>query len=162
MIIKQILNAMDKILRKTITNDKRGENIPSNVIKKTVKFNQTEYKLALNFMDEMTAIRQFIIPDVSGNISIYGITPITSYYGNTYEYFVEAEIEYTKDSDTFLKGDIVKHVKTNGYYEVLAPSALIEEDMSEVTVYLSLKDNVVWVRPKQEFCDGRFVLKEDV
>ena len=29
-----------------------------------------------------------------------------------------------------------------------------------VVVYQSMKDNIVWVRPVHEFCDGRFVKEE--
>jgi hypothetical protein len=49
-----------------------------------------------------------------------------------------------------------QHVKTGGFYEVLGPGKL-EWDLADVIVYRSEHDGSLWVRPKSEFYDGRFV-----
>lgn len=54
-----------------------------------------------------------------------------------------------------------KHVKTGGLYTVHCNCALIEADMTEVTVYESVSTGQVWVRPTAEFRDGSFVLVQD-
>ena len=47
------------------------------------------------------------------------------------------------------------HVKSGGTYEVVAVGR-IEADLSPVVIYRSDKDGTVWVRPIDEFEDGRF------
>lgn len=49
-----------------------------------------------------------------------------------------------------------RHVKTGGDYEWLM-SAVRESDQVVVVVYRSVETGVRWVRPSQEFYDGRFV-----
>lgn len=51
---------------------------------------------------------------------------------------------------------VYRHVKTGGLYVVLHWDARIEASMDEAVVYQSLKDGMMWVRPKTEFMDGRF------
>lgn len=50
----------------------------------------------------------------------------------------------------------VLHVKSGGVYKVLE-IANMEHDQSSVVVYKSESDGRVWVRPLEEFADGRFV-----
>lgn len=50
----------------------------------------------------------------------------------------------------------VRHVKSGGDYIVVC-EATIEATMLPAVVYRSEKDGSVWVRPRGEFCDGRFV-----
>lgn len=63
--------------------------------------------------------------------------------------------------DTTIKaGSIWKHRK-GGHYTVLAV-ARMESDLAPVVVYKSERDFSVWVRPHDEFADGRFVeIQED-
>lgn len=49
-----------------------------------------------------------------------------------------------------------KHVKSKGVYTVLHSHATREHDLEPVTVYQALRDGTVWVRPAEEFFDGRF------
>jgi len=54
-----------------------------------------------------------------------------------------------------------RHVKTGGLYMVTYPTAVLEKDLSSVTVYQG-QDGTVWVRPTVEFYDGRFIeLREE-
>lgn len=55
-------------------------------------------------------------------------------------------------------GKKFKHVKTGGIYEILA-TGLIEATLMPCVIY-SGNDGTVWVRPHDEFNDGRFVLIE--
>lgn len=49
------------------------------------------------------------------------------------------------------------HRKSGGKYDLLY-HGLMEGDLSPVVIYTSLdKDGPVWVRPAEEFFDGRFV-----
>lgn len=50
----------------------------------------------------------------------------------------------------------VRHVKTQGLYRVLNELAFIEATQEQAVVYQSLADGKVWVRPYDEFHDGRF------
>lgn len=52
-----------------------------------------------------------------------------------------------------------RHVKTGGLYQVLF-DAFLERDVSHVVVYMAA-DGTIWVRPWEEFHDGRFVAIED-
>jgi hypothetical protein len=52
-----------------------------------------------------------------------------------------------------------QHVKTGGFYEVIGPGKL-EWDLADVIVYRSEHDGSLWIRPKAEFFDGRFVYVE--
>lgn len=53
--------------------------------------------------------------------------------------------------------DTYKHLKTNGNYWLLHDDAKLEWDLSQVVIYKSQKDGSIWIRPKSEFFDGRFV-----
>jgi hypothetical protein len=59
-----------------------------------------------------------------------------------------------------------KHVKTGGTYRVMAVAKLQMADpaldMQEVTIYVSEKDNSIWVRLTSEFNDGRFEPRSSV
>lgn len=65
-----------------------------------------------------------------------------------------------KELQTFSKGDIVKHVKSDGDYEVLEWDALLTSDKTKMVVYRSTDYSKpeVWIRPVTEFGDGRFKL----
>lgn len=52
---------------------------------------------------------------------------------------------------------IYKHLKSGKLYMVLYEDAIIEASMTPAVVYKSRLDNTVWVRPKAEFFDGRFM-----
>lgn len=54
-----------------------------------------------------------------------------------------------------IEATIWKHVKSGGLYSVIA-TGLLEADLTPVTIYKSLTDSKVWVRPTAEFEDGRF------
>ena len=50
---------------------------------------------------------------------------------------------------------VYRHIKTGGLYRVLRHGR-IEADLRAVVIYESLADGRVWVRPTDEFYDGRF------
>lgn len=50
---------------------------------------------------------------------------------------------------------IYKHVKTKGEYEIVC-FANLESPVRPVVVYRNLVTQEVWVRPSEEFFDGRF------
>lgn len=50
----------------------------------------------------------------------------------------------------------VRHIKGGEDYSVVAV-ALIESTLAPVVVYRARKTGKHWVRPLDEFCDGRFV-----
>lgn len=54
---------------------------------------------------------------------------------------------------------IYRHVRTKKLYKLLY-IGLLESTLEEVVVYEGFDTKQVWVRPKEEFFDGRFV-KED-
>lgn len=54
---------------------------------------------------------------------------------------------------------IWKHVKTGGLYELReedCPATLKANLLEPMTIYRSLKDGRIWIRPSSEFYDGRF------
>jgi hypothetical protein len=55
----------------------------------------------------------------------------------------------------FVVGDIVRHKRTGGRYEITA-WARLESSLEEVIVYRSLTTPESWVRPRSEMFDGRF------
>ena len=58
--------------------------------------------------------------------------------------------------------DTYRHKKTGGEYWLLYDDALIEATMTPAVVYVARDGKhrgQVWVRPKTEFFDGRFVKK---
>ncbi len=56
----------------------------------------------------------------------------------------------------FYPGQQVKHLKTGGLYRILH-LAKIEATLEEVYVYEALRNQTVWIRPKSEMLDGRFI-----
>lgn len=50
------------------------------------------------------------------------------------------------------------HMKTGGIYRIITDNAKYEDQgpSSRAVVYQSLKDGTIWIRPYQEFMDGRF------
>ena len=59
-------------------------------------------------------------------------------------------------SSKFQAGDRLQHLKTGGFYRVIG-LAKIEATLKDVYVYEAVSDNTLWVRPKAEMEDGRFV-----
>ncbi len=57
----------------------------------------------------------------------------------------------------FKTGDILKHVKTGGTYEVIG-LATIEATLAAAYVYKAQSNQTLWIRPQQEMEDGRFVV----
>jgi hypothetical protein len=53
-----------------------------------------------------------------------------------------------------------KHVKTGGVYVIVDDECMLESDLTPMVAYRSLKDGQVWLRPKEEIFDGRFVKLE--
>lgn len=51
---------------------------------------------------------------------------------------------------------IYRHVKTGNHYVILSRDALIEATMTRAVVYQAIDHDAVWVRPFDEFFDGRF------
>lgn len=53
------------------------------------------------------------------------------------------------------------HKKTNGNYKLLYfGKSLIDNKIIDIVLYLSEYNNNIWVRPKEQFFDGRFILIE--
>ena len=59
-------------------------------------------------------------------------------------------------SSKFQAGDRLQHLKTGGFYRVIG-LAKIEATLEDVYVYEAVSNNTLWVRPKAEMEDGRFV-----
>lgn len=57
-------------------------------------------------------------------------------------------------------GVLYRHRKTGGLYEVVS-IATMEATMTIAVVYRSRADGRQWVRPLDEFCDGRFAYSDD-
>ena len=53
-----------------------------------------------------------------------------------------------------------RHVRKGDLYDVIAVGYL-ERDASPVVIYRGVKSGVVWVRPTEEFLDGRFVTETE-
>ena len=51
--------------------------------------------------------------------------------------------------------NIWRHKKSGGLYTIVG-EAIIESTMQKATIYKSLHDDKLWIRPKDEFHDGRF------
>lgn len=62
-----------------------------------------------------------------------------------------------KAKETFSQSEIWRHVKSGGLYTIKDNNALIEATLVRAVCYASLFDGQVWVRPAEEFYDGRFV-----
>ncbi len=56
---------------------------------------------------------------------------------------------------TVIVGDLYRHQRSRGVYEVIAVGTL-EANLTRVVVYRSIVTSAVWVRPHAEFADGRF------
>lgn len=61
-----------------------------------------------------------------------------------------------KDRYEDMRGTLYRHLKTGGHYYVETDEATIEKTGERAVVYTSVKDGRVWVRPFDEFNDGRF------
>ena len=55
------------------------------------------------------------------------------------------------------QSEVWKHVKSGRLYIIIDPRAKYEETGNRCVVYKSLITGQVWVRPLDEFMDGRFV-----
>ena len=55
--------------------------------------------------------------------------------------------------------ELVRHVKTRGIYEIIGYGK-IEKDQTPVAIYEQIWEGRIWVRPTEEFEDGRFELME--
>jgi len=51
---------------------------------------------------------------------------------------------------------IWRHKKTGGLYVIIDDEVNIEKDYTPSVMYMSLIDGEKWVRPREEFHDGRF------
>jgi len=58
--------------------------------------------------------------------------------------------------------NIWRHKKTGGLYVILDEDAIIEKTLERATIYRSLIDNRTWIRPFDEFHDGRFEVLNSV
>ncbi|MBS0193221.1 MAG: DUF1653 domain-containing protein [Proteobacteria bacterium] len=56
--------------------------------------------------------------------------------------------------------ELYRHVKTGGIYEVLC-NATVEKDGTLAIVYKNAKTGERWIRPADEFNDGRFERAQD-
>ncbi len=54
-----------------------------------------------------------------------------------------------------IDGVYYQHVKTGHIYQVIT-TGFIEANLTPCVVYRSISSNTVWVRPLEEFNDGRF------
>lgn len=53
-------------------------------------------------------------------------------------------------------GDQLIHLKSGGLYRVIGLSK-IEANLEDVYIYEAMRNQTLWVRPKAEMKDGRFV-----
>ena len=53
-----------------------------------------------------------------------------------------------------------RHVKSGGIYEIIGYGK-IEADLTPCVIYRAKGNQQLWVRPKTEFFDGRFVAVAD-
>jgi len=58
--------------------------------------------------------------------------------------------------------NIWRHKKTGGLYIIIDEDARIEATDQRATIYRSLSDNRTWIRPFEEFHDGRFEVLNSV
>jgi hypothetical protein len=65
-------------------------------------------------------------------------------------------IHMTNHQSTFLPGQKLQHVKTGGFYRILH-LAKIEATLEDAYVYEALINHTIWIRPKLEMEDGRFI-----
>ncbi|WP_065335496.1 hypothetical protein [Tritonibacter mobilis] len=62
---------------------------------------------------------------------------------------------HVKTPSAHIQSEIWQHVRSGGLYTIIG-HGLIEADLTPATIYRSLWDGAVWVRPTAEFEDGRF------
>ena len=58
----------------------------------------------------------------------------------------------------FQAGDQLIHLKSGGLYRVIGLGK-IEANLEDVYIYEAMRNQTLWVRPKAEMEDGRFVRK---
>jgi hypothetical protein len=63
----------------------------------------------------------------------------------------------TEKARLFQQGQILKHLKTGGFYRILY-EAKIEATLEDVYVYEALINHTIWIRPVTEMEDGRFII----
>ncbi len=56
----------------------------------------------------------------------------------------------------FILGQKLQHLKTGGFYRILH-LAKIEATLEDAYVYEALINQTIWIRPKLEMEDGRFI-----
>ena len=56
----------------------------------------------------------------------------------------------------FQAGDQLIHLKSGGLYRVIGLGK-IEANLEDVYIYEAMRNQTLWVRPKAEMEDGRFV-----
>lgn len=61
----------------------------------------------------------------------------------------------SKLENPHIDGVHYQHVKTGNVYQVIT-TGFIEANLTPCVVYRSISSNTVWVRPLEEFNDGRF------
>lgn len=66
----------------------------------------------------------------------------------------EQEMEQKKSKED-ISGKVYKHIKSGGLYRLVC-LAVHEGTGAHYAVYESLKTGEVWLRPSEEFFDGRF------
>ncbi len=59
-------------------------------------------------------------------------------------------------SPKFQVGDQLQHLKTGGFYRIIC-LAKIEANLEDAYVYEALINGSLWIRPKTEMEDGRFI-----
>ena len=59
------------------------------------------------------------------------------------------------------KGKLARHLKSGGLYQVIGEGK-IEADLSPVVIYQNIHNRMIWVRPRDEFYDGRFEILDAV
>ena len=54
------------------------------------------------------------------------------------------------------RSEVYRHQKTGGLYIVIEWDVYIEASVTKAVVYRNICDGLTWVRPYEEFMDGRF------
>lgn len=68
---------------------------------------------------------------------------------------IENDYEQLEKLGAVASRPLFQHIKTGGYYYVMA-EGLLESNLEEMVIYRSQTDGKIWIRPKSEFYDGRF------
>lgn len=66
-----------------------------------------------------------------------------------------ARVMTSKLENPHINGVHYQHIKTGNVYQVIT-TGFIEANLTPCVVYRSISSNTVWVRPLEEFNDGRF------